>query len=89
MGKKIIKLTESDLENIVKRVLNENPLSATPRWEMEMRRDVSRVASGIGDQIAKQFDLMENYREIGQMIEQRIIDEFGTALEKYYSSFEY
>lgn len=89
MGKKVIKLNESDLKKIVSRVIKENEGMEKPMWKKEMERDVNRVASGIGNAIAEKFDLMENYREINQMIEDKIIEEFGSALGKYYSSFEY
>ena len=49
MGKKVIRLTESDLENIVKRVLQEEEAT-----EQVVDRLKAKVAGGIGAAQAKQ-----------------------------------
>lgn len=88
--KKIVKLTESDLTNLVKRVINEDKetfrdhLHKMGRIMMMFDRDILKVIEEYQMKLSEVFSEVENDEMLGEEELEKLTDEY----ERHMSQFE-
>ena len=88
--KKIVKLTETDLTNLVKKVINEDKktfrghLHKMGRIMMMFDRDILKVIEEYQMKLSEVFSEVENDEMLGEEELERLTDEY----ERYMSQFE-